>query len=319
MLTLRLQHTFLLLALARLGSSQISGIDAVNTSSDQFGHPECVIGNFTSHALGIASFSVASISQTLTWTVALSSTPDSSNQSQLLYDRNYILGAPKTAKLTDSRTFHGCALFFEGMTPSLSFQDANNETSTGSCIDALPVSCINDVIKLAQTEGKIAQNQRSNSTLSVCSALQHRIGDSMPNSCNAVKSGWNNILVKDLTGPTAAPLLRVGSCYPTTGTNYEFSLVESFRRASAPEYELIEPFESGVTPVLTAFYNSTSDSFITPDVDLTCLKALTSTAGETNDISSKSAKSPSDRMDIAGAGYLALLLSFTVGLFLGLL
>lgn len=51
------------------------------------------------------------------------------------------------------------------------------------------------------------------------------------------------------------------------------------------------PFESGVTPVMTAFFNLTSKSALAPDVQLTCLKPLPSTVGQTNDTGSNPSKS----------------------------
>ena len=197
MFSFRLGHAVLLLAFARFVSSQISGIDDVSTSPDQYGHPKCIFSNFTSNALGIANFFVSTISQPLTWTVALSTTPDNSNQSQLLYDRNYIFGTPPSTGLANSTSLYGCGLFFEGLTPLLSFSTANNETSIGKCSDTIPANCVNDVIRLAQTEGqKLQQAQESNQNSSLCSNLLQRISKAKPGSCDALKDGWGTILAR---------------------------------------------------------------------------------------------------------------------------
>ena len=193
-------YIIVFLVLARLVSSQISGIDAVKTTPDRYGHPQCAIGNFTTAALGVANFSSSSVSGSppLTWTVALSDTSDNSNQSQLLYDRNYIFGTPSSVDFTKSTSLYGCSLFFEGLTPLLSFPGANKETSTGKCTDALPENCVSTIIKLAQTEAaKIQHSQDSNNASTICTTLQQRLSSAPPDACNTFpKNAWETILAR---------------------------------------------------------------------------------------------------------------------------
>ena len=113
-----------------------------------------------------------------------------------------------------------------------------------------------------------------------------------------------------MTGATAATTLKEGSCHPTTGKDYDVSLVASYRRISSPEYDQIEPFQSGVTPIMTVFFDQQSKSAAAPDVKLTCLKALTSTAGETTDTGSKNSKSSAFRVKMTRTGYTIGVLSF---------
>ena len=87
------------------------------------------------------------------------------------------------------------------------------------------------------------------------------------------------------------------------------SLVASYRRVSATDIGLIEPFESGVTPVMTALFDMKSNA-TAPDVQLTCLKPLTSNAGETSDTGTPAHGSSAAMNDIGRAGSLIVLLSF---------
>lgn len=329
-------HSLLFLALARLVSSQIGSIDAVKTSEDEYGHPQCIFSNFTSNALGVANFSVHSIAdlQPLTWTVALSGASGASDDlSHSLYDQNYILGAPRSAGLLNLTSLYGCGLFFEGMTPLLSFPGKDRETSVGTCKDVLTTECVDDILNQAQAEGlklqKTQKDQKNSNLSAICTTLQQRIVQSPPASCNiATTSDWENILARgrstrqsfntsfsnelDLTGPSVAHAVNEGSCHPTTGDDYEVSLVASYRRVSEPIYDRVMPFLSGVTPVMTAFFdfstqNSTS---ATPDVQITCLKALTSTAGMTVEIDDGPHKSSIATITYSKSDHIVWLLSF---------
>ncbi|KAL9112236.1 MAG: hypothetical protein Q9227_003354 [Pyrenula ochraceoflavens] len=304
----------LILAFAKIVSSQLAGIDNVTTAQGSNGHPQCSIGNITSVALGVANVTSQkfSPSESLTWTVALSSSSDPKNQSQLLYDRNYIFGSPPSTDLAKS-PLQACALFFESLTTLLSFPGSNSDLSKGTCTDILPRSCVDDIIKTAQSEGlNLHSRETLNNTTSssICANLQHRVATSPPASCNNLpKSAWENIIARgksscpstqssliamitktELTGPTVPPPLQeTGGCHPSTGPSFTLSLIQSTRFISAPNYDLIMPFVSGVTPVLTAVFGSSSNrsSNDAADVQLTCLKPLTSQAGETDDVAGK--------------------------------
>lgn len=119
-------------------------------------------------------------------------------------------------------------------------------------------------------------------------------------------------LFTDLTGPSAAPPLKKSSCHPTIGKDYTVSLVASYRRVSAPEDNLIKSFESGVTPVVTALFNLKSAA--KPDVQLICLKALTSDAGQTNDTNSSPSASLGVEVRKSTGQSLVGLLGFVVAL-----
>lgn len=208
------RQTVSFLALVKTASSQISGIDAVSTSPDEDGRPECAVSNFTSIALGVANISSRSISisQPLTWTVALSGSPDNSNQSQSFHYRNYILGTPPSVHLSNFTSIHGCGLFFEGMTPLLSL-GTDIYTSTGTCTDVLPTDCVSEVIKLAQTEGqKLQQGQNANDSSSLCDTLQQRMSSSPPGSCNVpTRRDWGTILARG-GSPLIYPSFAFHSC-----------------------------------------------------------------------------------------------------------
>lgn len=90
----------------------------------------------------------------------------------------------------------------------------------------------------------------------------------------------------DITGSSASLPIPLATCYPTTGANYSVSYVESYNITAEPIYTIVEPFISSITPILTVFLPTTSDSQNTvsqnqsistlngPEVHLSCMKTV---------------------------------------------
>jgi len=270
----------LLISLSRPTTAQLVGCDVVACPNGNSNEPECAIGNITASELGIASLNSTISPQPLTWTVAGSTIYDSTNSSEVLLTKSFYLGTPPSLDLNSSESFSGCALFFEGMTTILRFNGTDQDTAVGTCGDAMGSQCVTDLLSQAKSKlSSFAGNSGVNS--SVCAQLQSALEDSAPKTCtNATGGSWGVIVSKDLTGQGAGPEVPQGSCHPTTGPNYDLSLVESYSFASESEAGLISPWVSGVTPVMTVFSsdgsssNSVPGSSSQPDVQLTCLKTV---------------------------------------------
>ena len=96
-----------------------------------------------------------------------------------------------------------------------------------------------------------------------------------------------NIVPLALTGAEAALKSQQSNCHPTTGKDYELSLVSSVQFEAPPDH-YSEPsalFASGITPVMTIFYpySQSNSSIDASEIHLNCIKIVGSTAGETTD------------------------------------
>jgi hypothetical protein len=178
-----------------ISSAQLVGCDAVGCPNNP--DSRCTVGNTTLSELGISDLNATISSEPLTWTVGLQFYTETFQH----VERDYFLGTPPSLSLTNQSTVRACALFFDGISPSLKFPGNQNLSDylTGTCSDALGTSCVSDFMSQAQTEmGNILSTAGQNWTESaICTALQTRLQSSAPSSCEAARShNWGTIAVR---------------------------------------------------------------------------------------------------------------------------
>ncbi|PQE30989.1 vacuolar sorting VPS1 dynamin protein [Rutstroemia sp. NJR-2017a WRK4] len=246
------------------------GCDAVHCPTN-YKTSTCPVDNTTLSYLGITSLNTSLASSPLTWTLGTQVTYDPSNKSLVSLDRDYFLGTPPTVLNLTSNTYHGCALFFDGVSATnLSFPNTPHESGSGTCNDALSTSCVTDLLAQSQSE--------LNTLLS---------SDSSNESKN-----WLTVKLTELTGSNAAPFSQKSSdCNATTGENYNLSLVQSTRTSAAVSSGTLQKLMFGITPVLTILYDPKNNA--SGESHLSCLKVVATSQGEVADTDPATKKSDS--------------------------
>ena len=236
---------------------------------------KCTIGNVTTGQIGVVNFTSGITQDPLTWTLAVQNT-----SAQYTLVREYLLGTPPSLDLRNG-DFNGkqaCALFFEGISSKLRFWNGTNSSlqgSSGTCKDALNGTCIPDLLSQAKNElGNILQNEERFDPTSVCAMLGDALRTKAPSSCSIDKADWGMLLSRPITGSNASQALQGGDCRPSTGKNYNISLVAAndytFDNKSYLEADKLFPVAYGITPILTVTYGKTD---LDTAMDLSCVKA----------------------------------------------
>lgn len=202
---------FVLLLSLRGMNAQLVGCGTIScpTAGDS-PQPLCVIGNATNEQIGVASVNTSVSSDPLTWTVGTAATTDPTNTSATLWTKSFYLGTPPSLDLNGSLPYTGCALFFEGVSTNLQFNNTRAAVTKGSCSDAMSGPCVDDLLSLATTQiASLVKNPSNDST--VCAQLQSALQDSVPGSCNAVHDGnWGQITSKGQHGLATLPQFETG-------------------------------------------------------------------------------------------------------------
>jgi hypothetical protein len=205
----RLVSPLILTVFGRISDAQLVGCDALGCPLSLYGRPTCTIGNLTADEIGVANVSTTLIPEPLTWTLAISNAEDPANSSQLIFSRDFYLGAPPSLDLQTSTAFQACALFFEGISSHLAFPLHRHDTDVGICSDALNSACVNNLVsqakayvdKMAAVDGDPA---------AMCRTLEGALRDSAPPTCNSTHNGsWGTITVrgKDTSMRCTCPML----------------------------------------------------------------------------------------------------------------
>ncbi|KAJ8065161.1 hypothetical protein OCU04_005874 [Sclerotinia nivalis] len=283
------------LSVSQAQNQTLVGCDAVHCPTDHK-TSTCPVGNTTLSYLGITSFNTSLASLPLTWTLGTQVNHDPSNSSLASLDRDYFLGTPPTISNLISTPYHGCALFFDGVSANLSFPNTARESGSGTCNDALSSSCVTDLLAQSQSELKTLLGSDSSSESKICSALQSALQSKPPTSCTDIQTihinGWGNTIARELTGSNAAPFSQKSSdCNATTGENYNLSLVQNTRTAAAVLSGTLEKLMFGITPVLTILYDPKNSAGA--ESHLSCLKVVGTTQGQVTDTDPAAKKSES--------------------------
>ncbi|TGO51471.1 hypothetical protein BOTNAR_0355g00120 [Botryotinia narcissicola] len=181
-------------------------------------------------------------------------------------------------------------------------------SATGTCNDALTASCVDDL--LAQSQSQMAKILSSTSSTrdetDICNSLQSAIKSQAPASCTAAKDGsWGDIVAQGLSSPISPPTrLKSPDCIPTTGENYDLSLIHNTTSSSIVDvahFALLSDlaksaFYDAITPILTIFWNTsslndTSAIVASAESHLSCLKVIESTNREVGGNNSSPPKS----------------------------
>lgn len=266
--------TLAILSLSRLSIAQLSSCDAVFCPLDEHSQLRCVVGNTTARGFGISSFTSLLSSQPLTWTVTVQPVDEPSDT----FERDFFIGTPPTLNLTDngSSRSQACALFFDGVATKTKFPGSDPEYDQGTCNDALTQSCVDDLRTQARTELANVRGGRDNSSssASVCASLGDALRGRAPKTCSVASDGrWGDVLVRPLTGATAAQPVKQGDCHPTVGKDYDLTLVASHRLISPSRGSKdLGAILFGVTPIMTVVYGGGVPE---AEVDMSCLKTIT--------------------------------------------
>lgn len=82
-----------------------------------------------------------------------------------------------------------------------------------------------------------------------------------------------------MSGKFASPHIEQSQCHPTTGKDYDLSLIASFRNeTSGRELSQLSPILNSITPVMTVFRKDNETG-----VELSCLKLVDEQANQTVD------------------------------------
>ncbi|KAI9884937.1 MAG: hypothetical protein M1823_003284 [Watsoniomyces obsoletus] len=239
------------------------GCPALNCPTGQFNQPECILGNTTSTQVGVAQvdINITQQQQPLTWTVGVQEIENPLDFNRPLMERNFFLGAPPSLERPNaSTTLIGCALFF----PNFGILSESELDSTRSnCSESISEECRIDLI--SRVEAKFPSSAipitRINRNLSsTCAELEVLMRQRIPQSCMLNPThDWRSVIVRDITGSNAAPKLSRSTCHPTPRTEYDLSLVASYRTRFHKQLEIVEQrtLRYGFTPILTVFYSRT--------------------------------------------------------------
>ncbi|TGO89844.1 hypothetical protein BPOR_0091g00100 [Botrytis porri] len=172
-------------------------------------------------------------------------------------------------------------------------------SATGTCNDALTASCVGDLSAQSQSQSQMAKILTSTSNArtetDICNALQSALKCQAPTSCTAAKDGsWGDVVAQGLRSSISPPSTpKSPDCIPTTGENYELSLVHNTTSSSIVDvshFALLSDlakgeFYDGITPILTVLWNTsslndTSSIIASAESHLSCLKVVESANGE---------------------------------------
>ncbi|KAJ8109147.1 hypothetical protein ONZ43_g6216 [Nemania bipapillata] len=134
------------------------------------------------------------------------------------FQSSFYLGTPPDLNLSNTGA---CSVFFHGVSTSLVFGGTglNNETSQGTCADAMGSACVNALVDHAKNFFKGSETSNT-SAADLCSALQDDLHKNMDSACQMVSQGvWTNLSSTALTGnnspqPISGKENTTSTCWP---------------------------------------------------------------------------------------------------------
>ncbi|KAI1122809.1 hypothetical protein F5Y10DRAFT_253289 [Nemania abortiva] len=242
-----------------------------------------------------------------------------SPQNNRSFQSSFFLGTPPDLNLNNTGA---CSVFLHGVSTSLSFGNdgTNNETSQGTCADAMGSACVNALLDRART---LFQGSETNSTSNadLCSALQDNLDKNMDDACQRVSQGsWTNLSSTALTGngspqPISAEENSTSTCWPVLPKQYQLTHVTDHTVPGTLLVSDAQKAELSITPILTVFYPR-GDGSVVSDIDasLTCVKVVgpsrasldTMSDGSGDDEGSAMSLSPSSTLAVAMGALLAV-------------
>ncbi|KAI1822786.1 hypothetical protein F4861DRAFT_540607 [Xylaria intraflava] len=235
------------------------------------------------------------------------------------FQTSFFLGAPPDLNLTNTGA---CSVFFHGVATSLSFGGKNgtNETSQGTCADAMGSACTAALVSHA----KAFLSDTTNTTASPsdrCTALQNELHDHMDKACLQISKGaWTDLASTALTGnaspqPISGKENSTSTCWPVLPKQNQLTHVADHIVPGSLSIADAQAVQFSITPILTVFYPDGNGSIINDvDASLTCVKVLgpskasVGTEGDDATGSAVSLSSSSTMLVTAGAILASLLI-----------
>lgn len=159
---------------------------------------ECKVADRTLSLIGLASFNAPVAADDFTWTEGIQAydTPDPQTNLDRTYEKNFYLGTPQGFDLIENATTSGyevCALFFTKVAESVTFDGDKDETTVGTCSDALTSACVDAILKQA-TDAARSNLSGSES----CSKLLSDFADNLVPECSRIATGdkWDGLQVQ---------------------------------------------------------------------------------------------------------------------------
>lgn len=176
----------------------IVGCSAVDCpTSGRSTSAQCKVANHTLSLIGLSSFNTPVTADDFTWTEGIQAynNPDPKSDLDRIYEKNFYLGTPQGFDLIENATTSGyevCALFFTKVADSVTFKD-KNETTVGTCSDALTSACVDALLKQA-TDIASSNPNKSQS----CSKLLSDVAKNLVPECSHVATGdkWDGLQVQ---------------------------------------------------------------------------------------------------------------------------
>ena len=176
-----------------VGCSEVDCPTAGNTTS-----AECKVADRTFSLIGLASFDTPVTSDDFTWTEGIQAFDNSDPKAALdrTYEKSFYLGTPQGFDLIKNATTSGyevCALFFTKVADSVEFDGGKNETTVGTCSDALTSACVDALLKQA-TDIASSNSKKSQS----CSKLLSDVTNNLVPECSRIATGdkWDGLQVQ---------------------------------------------------------------------------------------------------------------------------
>ncbi|ORY56998.1 uncharacterized protein BCR38DRAFT_478618 [Pseudomassariella vexata] len=190
------------------------------------------------------------------------------------FHESFYFGAPADLDLADTGA---CAVFFNGVAETLSFNSSNpnQETAQGTCQDAMGSSCVDALVRRATGLSGLD----GFSSADACTALAEDLRDNMDSECEGLAVGWTNLTAVALTGngapePISGSQNSTSTCWPITPKSDSVTLVTEYTRDGDLQVSTATKAQWAITPVLTLFFQSNGTLITDTEASLSCLKVM---------------------------------------------
>lgn len=178
--------------------------------------PNCRVANYSnSSMIGVAALK-SSISSDLTWTQAVSITPNVNYNSDPAlppgnsYSWDFFFGAPKELNLANRTDIGACAFIFTNISRQAVFPGVtSNRTVTGTCSDAFTQECVNAITTRSLTVMDDAIGSGYTGSSPICDLLAAEWSGTVPGPCPSY-----------LGGVTTISMLLLRPCFSTSKPAY---------------------------------------------------------------------------------------------------
>ncbi|KAI1115296.1 hypothetical protein F5Y14DRAFT_410827 [Nemania sp. NC0429] len=276
--------TVILASLARVRSQDLNStivgcaqLDCPASTADT-ANDNCTVADKSFTYVGLTQLTSSQESlQRLSWTKGFKII-DLPNNNRT-FQNSFYLGSPPDLEL---RGTGACSVFLHGVSASLAFggDEGRNETSQGTCADAMGSECVSALLDRAKSFFQDPANDNTSNT-NRCSALQEHLHNNVDGPCLRISGGsWTNLSSTGLTGdgspqPISQEDNSTSTCWPVLPKQNQLTHVTDY---TVPGTLLAKDAETAllaITPILTVFYPAREESVVRDvDASLTCVKVL---------------------------------------------